>query len=292
MESLSAQSVPEDVEVAVIVVDNGPSQDVFRHPSPPAAGNLKVTVLAETRPGIPFARNALVRAALADGSDYVLFVDDDEVVEHDWLAHHLRTVDDRQADVVAGPVLPTLPAGAPRWAACSGVFERPRFETGKVLPWAATGNTLVSTAVFERVSPWFEDRFARTGGSDWEFFRRVAAEGFTIVWCDEAVAHELLSLDRVTPRWFVRRCLRTGSVRGLETRRAGSAEVTSGMISGPRAAAVVAAATLLTILEAPRGWRALRRARQALFHVGVLLGLLGRAVPEYTTVRRTTDPLA
>lgn len=282
LESLASVRVPSGTEVRIIIVDNGPLQEIYEAQQLVVRLKFPTLVLSETRPGIPFARNALVNSALETDADLVVFLDDDEVVGPGWLDHLFRAFLAHRADVVAGPVVPSFPRNAPSWAVKSGVYERTRYPTGTRLEWAATGNTLVSREVFERVKPWFQPRLARSGGSDFEFFQRAAEAGAVIVWCDEAVAHEYVPADRATLKWFLRRTLRTGSVRGAEYRRSEHQGAGWHMsMRAVRAAAVVLAASSLAVLELPRGWLALRRVRQALFHLGVLIGLTGRIVEEY-----------
>lgn len=282
LKSLAGLEASMRTEVEVLVVDNGRSQEAHLQRESLSAGTMPVSLVPETRTGIPFARNTLVRHALKMDPDFIAFLDDDEVVQPDWLSRLLDAADRFNCEVVAGPVVPRFGAAAPTWATESGVYERERFPTGHELPWAATGNTLVAAEVFRGMDQWFEPRFAATGGSDFSFFRRVREAGYRIVWCDGAVAFEHVPSHRVQPTWFIRRCLRTGSVRGAEIRRLVAAPVA--FIHVVRAAAVTVAALMLAVLDSPRGWKALRRVRQALFHIGVVMGISGHVVEEYRTL--------
>ena len=164
--------------------------------------------MRERRRGIPYARNTAVAAA--GPCDFVLFVDDDEVVDPAWLVELVEVQRAHDADVVTGPVIATYPAGAPRWAQPSGVFERPRRPTGTLLELAATGNTLVRTRVFEALDHWFDEGLAQRGGSDSELFDRVHRAGYTIVWADGALVFEDVATERLELGWVVRRGYRVG----------------------------------------------------------------------------------
>lgn len=199
---------PAGCELRLVIVDNGATPLLSDGPALEGAVGAAVTLLAESRPGIPQTRNAGVAAAMP--TDFVVFVDDDEEVSPGWLEHLVAVQRATGADVVTGPVIATYPPGAPGWAAASGVYERPRRPTGTRLDTAATNNTLVRAAVFEAMPSWFDERLALTGGSDSEFFRRVHHAGFTIVWADEAVVTEAVSPERLVLGWVLRRNYRIG----------------------------------------------------------------------------------
>jgi hypothetical protein len=69
--------------------------------------------------------------------------------------------------------------------------------------------------MLDRVEPWFDSRFALTGGEDSQFFRRVARAGFKCVWADEAVVWETVPLSRTTPQWIWMRAFRAGANYGF-----------------------------------------------------------------------------
>ena len=68
---------------------------------------------------------------------------------------------------------------------------------------------------------YFDEDMALSGGSDVEFFRRVAAAGHSIVWCGEAVVHECVPESRLTLRWLLQRDFRFGAVTARLERRSG-----------------------------------------------------------------------
>ena len=51
-------------------------------------------------------------------------------------------------------------------------------------------------------------------GEDSDFFARQFARGHRFVWCDEAVAHEVVPPDRWTPAFHIRRLWRAGTIDG------------------------------------------------------------------------------
>jgi len=164
----------------------------------------------EEQPGISAARNRLVQLALEAGADFVCFVDDDEWVDEQWLRHLLATASAFAADVVLGPVLTSYDDATARWLREGGFFERPRFVTGSPVPVARTGNSMVAARLFQpgvdnfpRSLPIAEDTF---------FFERALRQGASIVWCDEALVHEPVPVERARVGWLLRRAYDQGEM--------------------------------------------------------------------------------
>jgi GT2 family glycosyltransferase len=209
--ALETLELPPGTMLQVVVVDNDPSgsaKAVCDEAASRHAYSLRYVV--EKRRGIPFARNAGLAVALSD-SEFVAFIDDDEAPEPDWLAELLRVQDYYKADVVTGPCLPRYVEPPPRWIVEGGLHEMPRHSTGTLRHVAFTHNALVRAAVFDSMDRYFDESIARGGGSDAEFFTRVFAAGFQIIWADHAIVHESVPASRSTVRWLVQRGFRVGT---------------------------------------------------------------------------------
>ena len=116
--------------VHVVVVDNDPSGSaeptVRRFES--LIPNLVYQV--EPRRGLATARNRLVAIAASLGSDYLIFVDDDEWVEPSWLLSFVGLAAAGRADVLRGPVYAEYDEGTPPWIIASKFFDPPEYPTG------------------------------------------------------------------------------------------------------------------------------------------------------------------
>jgi succinoglycan biosynthesis protein ExoM len=194
-------------EIDVIVVDNDPSLSASGVCKSPMLSGL-VRYFAEPRRGIVRARNRAI--AEASGSEFLAFLDDDEVPCEMWLDELLATQAKFSADVVAGPALPVYEQGLPEWTKRGGFFERPRFDTGTSLEFCSSGNVLLHTEVFSTVGK-FDDNFQLTGGEDTQFFLRARRAGYKILWSNEAVVWETVPRDRATLNWIVRRGYQSGN---------------------------------------------------------------------------------
>jgi succinoglycan biosynthesis protein ExoM len=194
-------------QIEIIVVDNDPSESA-REICKSANKQLSIKYLVETRRGISLVRNTALRAGIS--ADYIAFIDDDETASEFWLDELLCTCSEFSADVVAGPVRPCFAEDVPQWAKDSRCFHRNEYLTGAKIDKCATGNVLISSAVFAWV-PGFDERLQLTGAEDTHFFVRVHRAGFRMVWSREAAVDESISNDRANLRWILHRGFQIGN---------------------------------------------------------------------------------
>jgi succinoglycan biosynthesis protein ExoM len=208
-------------------------------------------VISAPERGIAQARNALVAHALDNNDpDYVAMLDDDEWPEADWLENFLAVARETGADALHGAVLPEFEAGPGRWAkACRGLSPW-RGKTGPVRMIHSTSNVLIrrdALAPLDR--PYFDSRFALSGGEDKDFFTRLAKDGMKFAWADKAVVHAHVPASRSTPHWALQRAFRIGNSdmrvfnkyeRSFFARARESAKIAAALILSPVAALLVA----------------------------------------------------
>lgn len=195
---------------SVVVADNDsmesgrPVVDAFSSRS-----TLPVRYCVEPEQNIALVRNKAL--AFADG-DFAVFIDDDEFPADDWLVNLLRTCLAYGADGVLGPVKPFFQSEPPLWVRKGGFFDRPTYTTGSKMKWpeTRTGNVLFRTKILETFEMPFSPEFD-TAGEDVDFFRRMMEKGYTFIWCNEAVAYELIPPSRCTRSYFLKRALLRGS---------------------------------------------------------------------------------
>lgn len=163
----------------------------------------------EEVPGISQARNRCL-SLLAKDTNFLVFVDDDEVVAEHWLEDLVLAQKEYGADVVAGPVLPRYEVPPPHWMQKAGIHERARRETGTAIFESATNNVLVARSLVIECGLKFDHEFGLIGGSDKLFFQTADRMGAKMIWCDEALVYEYVSPERATISAILERSLRIG----------------------------------------------------------------------------------
>ena len=95
--------------VYVVVVDNDPSVGAgFQVCNEIHDFRWKLQALREQRKGISFARNTAMHRALELGADAIVFIDDDEVPEPEWLEGYCRCIALRERKLSPGLSSPGL----------------------------------------------------------------------------------------------------------------------------------------------------------------------------------------
>lgn len=221
LHELTGQDTDGQFTYSIVVVDN----DRLRSAEAVVSEFVKNSpILArycvESRQNIARARNKAVENA---EGDFIAFIDDDEFPTRGWLLSLLKTLTEYQVDGVLGPVKPHFDAEPPRWVIEGGFHDRPMDPTGTRLDWSKcrTGNVLLKRQLFAQTEPPFRPECL--SGEDQDFFRRMIEKGHAFVWCNEAVAYEVVPPARWKRSFLVRRALFRGvfSVRnhGFPARR-------------------------------------------------------------------------
>jgi len=218
LDALAGQIVDGSFTYDVVVVDNDRDRSAescvreFQQ-----RGALQLIYDCEPEQNISLTRNRAIRNATGN---VIAFIDDDEVPVTGWLGQLHRTMVAHAADGALGPVLPDFPPAAPAWLKRGRFFDRRRLATGTPIAAgdARTGNLMLRRALFVEGELWFDPAFGRTGGEDSDFFWRQAREARLFVWCDEAIAYEIVPPDRWTVAYHVKRYLRSGTLDGERMR--------------------------------------------------------------------------
>ncbi|MGC2333802.1 MAG: glycosyltransferase [Candidatus Acidiferrales bacterium] len=264
-------------EIAVVVVDNDASRSAeqicraARLPWP-----LKYVV--ECHRGIAQARNRAIRES--GDVDFIAFIDDDEVPTSAWLDELLSTQARFGADVVCGPVLPSFAAEVPDWVKIGGFFDRAVRDSGSTPDECRSGNALIRTNVFARVSA-FDERFGLTGGEDTQFFLRVRRAGYKIVSSAEACVYEAVPISRANLKSVLRRAYQSGNSwvlcessldRRISTRIVRAAKACGWIVIGTASACVSPLFGMATIA---------RSLRNIWLGAGMLTALAGQSYHAY-----------
>jgi hypothetical protein len=174
-----------------------------------ATSTIPIKYCVEPRQNIALARNKALENA---GGDFIAFIDDDEFPCRRWLLTLFNTCNEYGVDGVLGPVKPLFEQKPPAWVLKSTIFDRPSYPTGFVINWrkGRTGNVLLRKEVFESAVQAFRPEFLT--GEDQDFFRRMIEKGYLFIWCDEALANEVVPPVRWTGKFMMKKALLRGMV--------------------------------------------------------------------------------
>ncbi len=229
-EALAAQIAAVSEPVEVVLVDNSPKAS--------AAGTAAdapgfVRYVHEPRTGVAQARNRGVAEARGG---HVIFLDDDEVPASGWLAAFVAAAarGDRAAFGAVEPVFQAEPPEVLRGPLDRVFSRRLQARSGQdvthLRAYLGSGNSMFRRDVLALEDPPFDTAFDGGGEDVWLFRRLVDRHGVALIWCPEALVHEIVPQGRATLAFLRRRRFSDGQLRCL---------VESG-VAGVRGAARVA----------------------------------------------------
>lgn len=209
LQGLMGQDTGGRLTYSVVVVDNDRLRSAQPVVTALAGSPIPVSYHVEERQNIAMARNCAVEHARGD---FIAFIDDDEFPTQTWLRTLFEACAKYAADGALGPVKPHFDQQPPAWVIKGKFYERATYPTGYFIDWrkGRTGNTLLKAGLFAGDPRPFNPEFR--AGEDQEFFRRMIALGRKFVWCDEAVAYEVVPPSRWSRRFMLRRALLRGAI--------------------------------------------------------------------------------
>lgn len=140
----------------------------------------------------------------------LLFIDDDEYPNFDWITQLVKQYERCKTMAVAGPIEPIFPDSAPGWVRMIDLHNKENLKTGDTLSIAATGNCILDLSQVKDVRLNPEDGLA--GGEDTAFFHKLTSSGKVITWCNEAIVQESVSKERSTARYMIFRFMKHGQM--------------------------------------------------------------------------------
>ena len=210
--SLNEVKQPNDIDILLLVADNStknPSISVLEEVKKTFSYNLSYLIVKEK--GIVKMRNAILDFAKSESTDYLVFLDDDELVEKNWLVELFQFLIDKKADAVSGMVVRKLPSNTPNWLINAGFFNKVGGYTGKVLNSASTSNVIIDFKKF--TNEWnlrFDERLNFFGSSDNLFFKQAYHKGAKILKNNNAKVTEIFPESRSNEGWLLQRKFRKG----------------------------------------------------------------------------------
>jgi glycosyltransferase involved in cell wall biosynthesis len=216
----------------LIVVDNGPSdatrEVVARHASD--RSDIPVRYCAEPRRGHAHARNRGVAMA---GGEFLLFADDDVIVEDGWADALVAVFADPATAAAGGRILPRWSSAPPPWvrrphadlATLPDYGTEYRLMGGWELPVGA--NAAIRKAVLDEIGLTFDTNLGHRGKmsfgfEEFDLFTRIL-ERYSIAYVPEALVHHRVAGERLTHEGMRRLHYQRGFGTGRWERRNGNA---------------------------------------------------------------------
>ncbi len=191
---------------------------------------MDVRIVREERLGLSNARNRALEEARGE---YLLFMDDDETPEPDWLIKYEQAMREHQPDALGGRIEVFFEDGArPLWLQDELLGFLGKLDHGEAR-WLTEhgtpifgGNFAFRRSVFERIGN-FDARLGRQGtanigGEDTEIYRRLLEHGCRVRWVPLAIIHHRIQTPKLRRGYFLDLHFRQGRMEGARKRRADS----------------------------------------------------------------------
>ena len=198
MRTVAALEIPRGLEFRIVVADNNPEPAWESYIEPAVRGLGPVGYGHEPVAGYSNARNKAIELALATGAEAFLFVDDDMLLSPSWLAEHLRSLSQLDADVVNGRI--------------HGVRER--FPHGARLEKCGAGNVSFRRRIIDPsgFGLRFDPAFNKLGMEDQAFFREASRRGAVIRQSDWPLIYNYYGDTEVPEEEVINKMHTTGSM--------------------------------------------------------------------------------
>lgn len=192
----------------VIVVDNNSTDDTEK-----IVGKYPVKYILESRQGVAYARNTGLEAS---AGYYVGFIDDDELVDRDWIRGMLKGFAlSASIGAVTGPVIPQYTNQTSVWMpeAFHGSDCGPDYRLLSSKELIGTGNSMFRSELVKNIR--FKTNLGRVkssliSGEDTDFVQQLYDKGYVGGYSPEAIVHHMIPPERTTLQWFVERYFAEG----------------------------------------------------------------------------------
>lgn len=196
LETIMALDVPEHIDFSILIVEN---DDKPQYANIVTSLDTKIPIHYALEPaaGLTHARNKMLTTALELDVDWLGSIDDDVVLQKDWLVEMARAIKTYpDTGFFYGNWKRTKAPGAPSWYPHPSPLKAKA--TGSKIKFATGGNIAVRKSVFaaEGMALRFDHQFKFSGGEDIDFCRQYSAEGGIIRSVYEAVGTEEIHQER------------------------------------------------------------------------------------------------
>lgn len=211
----------------LLIIDNGSrdaTPELLRGHTWPE--DWVVRIVEEKKLGLSNARNRAINEAKGE---YLIFIDDDETPDIDWLCAFERLINDHNPDAFGGRIEVLFEDARPRWLTdelLGFLGQLNRFDDIRQLSDPTTsfygGNFGFRLAVCDEVGGFDADLGRKgsdnTGGEEVDFYRRLLNHGFDVWWTPEAVINHRIQAAKLSRRYFLDLHFRQGRSEAIRRR--------------------------------------------------------------------------
>ncbi|NOR71689.1 MAG: glycosyltransferase [Methylomarinum sp.] len=201
-------NIPKEVNLNVIVVNNN-STDHTDEVIESFKKLLPITHVFEKKPGVSNARNKAVEVA---SGDYILWTDDDVLVDKNWLSVYTEYfLNNSDIDVFGGPILPYYEGSPPKWLV-NGIdairdafalrnlssYPIPFIPRSEALPFGANFAIKLETQIKYLYSPKLGRQPGNINllGEETLVINKILDSNKKGLWIPEAIVHHRVPLER------------------------------------------------------------------------------------------------
>ncbi len=211
--SLTRMKVKPEWELRVIVADNDETSSSKDLVESMAKGlPFPLSYIHAPARNISIARNACLDES---NGEYLVFIDDDELVVEGWLTALFSKMEETGADAVLGPVHVIYGDDCPEWIRRGNYHARTAVYVGGEITTGYTGNLLLNKTSNAFRNLKFREELGRTGGEDSAFLKAAYKSGAKIKFAPDAIVTEAVPSGRATFSWLAQRRYRQGQTYGM-----------------------------------------------------------------------------
>jgi len=208
--SILELNIPDPVKykIEIIVVENDLNANAIKIVEAISRRtDVEIKYFLEKHQGVCNARNRAVREA--KNADFCIFVDDDQIVDQNWLIELIECQRLFNSDGVYGanPPLFEFPVTDQIRKFHTPVFK----QYGHKLSTAPTNCLLIRKQELDKMEGPFDLRLNYLGGEDIYLTGLLTEKGAIIVSNPAAIAHEVIPKERATVSYILRRSFRNGN---------------------------------------------------------------------------------
>ena len=213
-------NVPDGCELQVVISDNNPNKDAHVVYEKFVNYSYKLNYVHEAKPGIAYARNAVLSFGLKIDADYVAFIDDDEYPMQDWLVDLYNVMVEYDADGSTSYPLSLVQDEVQPVA--RHIKKRKR---GEVRNICITNSVLLSLDIVRKSGLWFDTSFGLMTGEDVDFFSRATRKGYKFVWSDKFLLYDIIPPNRLTMEFKLDRAFNNGYLKVFLAKKRGKKSI-------------------------------------------------------------------